>query len=103
MSKRRVAPRHLTPQTRAWWCGICREYELQSHHIKLLTLGAECLDRLGQVREILAREGLTSVTKSTGALHVHPLLKTEIELKTAFCRIMRELNLDDVEPPAEPF
>ena len=44
MSGRR-APQHLSRATGAWWHEVVREYELDEHHIRLLTLAAEAWDR----------------------------------------------------------
>ena len=35
------APRHLSPATKAWWKTVCSEYEMQSHHLRLLQNAAE--------------------------------------------------------------
>jgi hypothetical protein len=33
-------PKHLRPATKAWFSSVLGEYQLESHHIRLLTLAA---------------------------------------------------------------
>ena len=37
-------PKHLKAGTRKWWATVVREYELEEHHLRLLTLPAETED-----------------------------------------------------------
>jgi P27 family predicted phage terminase small subunit len=92
------APKHLRPATRKWWIDVVSTWRLEEHHIKLLTLAGLSWDRVEQARELIAKEGLTVKTKD-GGCRVHPAVKIEAEAKIAFCRCLRELDLD-VEPPA---
>ena len=39
-----LAPKHLKAATRAWFDQICREYELESQHLRILQLAAESWD-----------------------------------------------------------
>jgi len=50
-------------------------------------------DRLQEVRAILATENLTVMTERTKAVHVHPLLKVETELRRQFASIWGQLSL----------
>ena len=54
-----TAPSHLRKETKAWFLDVLQEYELEEHHIKLLTLAAESWDRAAQAREAIAEHGLT--------------------------------------------
>jgi hypothetical protein len=61
------------------------------------------LDRADQAREVVAHEGMTSKTESTGAIHVHPLIKVESEGRRQFSRLWEQLSLvyqnqDEPEP-----
>jgi P27 family predicted phage terminase small subunit len=93
------APRHLRADTRRWWETVIGTWRLEEHHVKLLTLAATSWDRVEQARALIAKEGLTVPTKD-GGCRAHPAVKIEAEAKIAFCRCLRELDLD-VEPPAE--
>ena len=95
------APSHLRPATRRWWVDVVRSYELEEHHVKLLTAAAECWDRLVQARELLAAEGI--VTKDRfGCPRKHPAIGIEENARTGFARLVRELGLDVDGPNDAP-
>ncbi len=87
------APRHLRRATRAWWNSVLRDYELDPHHVYLLTLAGECLDREAQAREAIEKDGPYHKNRH-GELKPHPALQTERDCKALFARLVRELNLD---------
>jgi P27 family predicted phage terminase small subunit len=93
------APKHLRKETRQWFNAVQRGWELEEHHIKILTAAAECWDRLQMARETIARDGMTTPTRD-GGLKGHPCLAVERDCRIAFARLLRELQLD-VEPPEE--
>ncbi len=77
-------------------------YELEPHHIRLLTLAAESWDRCEQSREILADEGLTFEDRF-GQPKSRPEVAVERDSRLAFARLIRELALDgEVEPVRVP-
>lgn len=92
-------PKHLRAQTRRWWSGIVADYDLESHHLRLLTLAAEAWDRGEEAREILATEGLTYDDRF-GQPRARPEVAIERDSRIAFARMLRELALD-VAPPEE--
>ena len=94
------APSHLAAPTRAWWDEVLKDYELESHHLRLLQLAGECWDRTQQAREILAKDGLT-VPTADGGIKAHPAVAIERDARTAFARLVRELDLDCGEPTKE--
>lgn len=94
------APKHLKPSTKKWYRQILEDYELESHHIKILTLAAEAWDRCQQAREILDKEGLTYIDRF-GQPRARPEVAVERDSRIAFARLVRELCLD-VDPPEEP-
>ena len=53
------APEHLKQTTAEWWESVSSEYDLEPHHLRLLTLAAECWDRCQQAREAIAEHGTT--------------------------------------------
>lgn len=100
------APSHLRPETRRWWAQIASEWQLEPHHLQLLTLAAEALDRATEAREAIRADGAYTRSAS-GVLRKHPGLSVERDSMVTFARLMRELNLDgdpapDVRPPRPP-
>ena len=92
------APDFLQPPTRAWWTSVCERWELEPHHIRLLTMAAVAWDRHEEARALLARDGLVTDTKA-GGLRCHPAAKIESDCRLQFARLIRELDLD-LEAPA---
>ncbi len=92
------APLHLKASTRRWWASVCREYALEGHHVRLLTLAAEQWDRCVEARERLAADG-SYIEDRFHQLKEHPGVKVEHDSALAFARLLRELDLD-VDPPA---
>ena len=95
----RRAPAHLQPDTRGWWRDVVSRWELEEHHVRLLTLAAEAWDRGQEARERIARDGLT-VPTATGGQKLSPLVRIEQMAAITFARVLRELDLD-LEPPAQ--
>jgi len=101
MSHDKEAPRppdHLEAATAAWWSAVISDYDLEPHHIRLLTLAAEAWDRGQQARRIIAAEGLTFVDRFSQP-KTRPEVSIERDSRLAFARLVRELCLDAVEPP----
>jgi len=93
------APKHLRKETREWWGDVSNRYELEPHHLRLLTLAAEAWDRGQQARETINKTGAFFTTR-TGMVKAHPAIAVERDSRIAFARLIRELALD-VEPPTE--
>lgn len=100
MSKPKSPP-HLAPATRRWWLAVHRDYTLEEHHTRLLTLAAEAFDRAVQARELIARDGLT-VPTADGSVKAHPAVAIERDSRLAFSRLLRELDLDAGAPSEAP-
>jgi phage terminase small subunit len=97
-------PTHLQPTTKKWFGDVVKEFDLEQHHIRLLTLAAEAWDRAVQARESLATNGLTFVDRF-GCPHARPEVAIERDSRVAFARLLRELALDVSAPetPRPPF
>jgi phage terminase small subunit len=93
------SPAHLKAATRRWWTAVASRWELEEHHLRLLTRAAECWDRGEQARKQIDREGLTTPTREGGA-KLHPAVRVESDCRLAFARLIRELDLD-LDPPVE--
>jgi phage terminase small subunit len=93
-------PKHLQPATKRWFLQVVESYELEEHHLRLLTLAGESWDRCVAAREIIDREGLTFVDRF-GCPRARPEIAIERDSKIGFARLVRELDLD-VEAPVSP-
>ncbi len=92
-------PKHLKPATQEWFASVMRDYELQEHHIRLLTLAGEAWDRGQAAREAVEEHGLTFLDRFK-APHARPEIAIERDARIGFARLLRELCLD-IDPPAE--
>ena len=86
-------PAHLRPATKRWFAHVCEVYDLEEHHARLLTLAGESWDRCEQARIALAKDGLTYLDRF-GAPRSRPEIAVERDSRTAFSRLIRELDLD---------
>jgi phage terminase small subunit len=75
------------------------EFVLESHHLHLLVLACEALDRAAQAREAIAEHGPVFVDRY-GQPRARPEVQIERDSRIAFARLLRELALD-VEGPSE--
>ena len=92
------APAHLDPATARWWRAVLREYALEDHHVRLLTLAGEAWDRTQQARAALQQHGLT-FEDASGNPRPRPEVAIERDSRTAFARLIRELDLDHTTLP----
>ena len=93
------APKHLQKETREWWAVVDKDYALEDHHRRLLTLAGESWDRCQQAREALTKLGLTYNDRFNQP-RSRPEVAIERDCRLAFARLLRELNLD-IESPSE--
>lgn len=93
-------PGHLRPATRRWFRQVGDSYSLEPHHLRLLQLAGEAWDRAEQAREALAEHGMI-FTDRFGCPRSRPEIAIERDSRTAFARLLRELDLD-VDPPPSP-
>jgi P27 family predicted phage terminase small subunit len=93
------APKHLRAPTRRWWDEVVGEFDLESHHLRILQSAAEAWDRCQSAREVIDREGMTFDDRF-GQPKPRPEIAIERDSRIAFARLLRELALD-VDPPAD--
>src|SRR5450759_1027200 len=98
MSSTGRAPRHLSEPARRLYSEIVSSYELESHHLAILTKALEALDRADQARREIGAGPLTVETRF-GELKCHPLLAIERDNRAQFGALMRQLGLDIDGPP----
>ncbi len=103
MNKNKKAPEHLREDTAKWWEQVATGYELEAHHLRLLTLAAEAWDRCQQAREAIESHGLTFNDRFDQP-RPRPEVSVERDNRIAFARLLRELALDvpDVEEVRPP-
>ena len=94
------APKHLRPATKRWFNHVTAEWSLEQHHIKLLIAAAESWDRMAEAREAIANKGLIFQDRF-GTPRARPEVSIERDSRTAFARLIRELDLD-IDEPARP-
>lgn len=87
-------PRHLRAGTKKWIRQILDDYELESHHLKILISAAETWDRILQARERIQKEGAYYKDR-WGCPKSHPALADERNNRVVFTRLLRELNLSE--------
>ncbi|MDX3928696.1 MAG: hypothetical protein QHC90_23185 [Shinella sp.] len=92
-------PPHLRKTTAKWWKSVLVEYDLEPHHVRLLTLAAEAWDRGQAAREVIDAEGMTFDDRF-GQPKARPEIAIERDSRIGFARLIRELGLD-IEAPAE--
>jgi phage terminase small subunit len=99
-----VPPKDLTPETARWWSDVVATYQLQPHHVRLLTLAARTWDRGETARQALRKHGMTYTDKH-GVKRPAPEATIEKNCAISFARLLRELRLDsapdddDARPP----
>ena len=91
-------PKYLRPTTRKWWRSVVTEWDLDEHHVRLLTLTCEAWDRGQEARQTLRRAG-TYFKDRFGKPKQHPAVAVERDSRVAFARLLRELDLDTQPPP----
>jgi phage terminase small subunit len=88
---------HLQSATRKWFQQICRDFALESHHLRILLVAAEMWDRSVSARDSIAEHGLM-IEDRYGCLKANPACELERSSKTLFLKAVRELGLDVTEP-----
>ena len=92
-------PKELRSETKRWWRQIVSDYELESHHLRLLTLAGLAWDRAQQATEEIKATG-AYVLDRYGCPKQHPALAIEMNNRVLFARMLRELALDVSSPGA---
>lgn len=91
-------PSHLTEEAAGWWRNVTADYDFEPHHLRLLQAACEAWDRMQQAREAVAADGIT-FKAANGDLKANPAVAIERDARTAFARLVRELDLDASAPP----
>jgi P27 family predicted phage terminase small subunit len=91
-------PRELSRESRALWRVVVAEYNLESHHLALLRLALEALDRASKAQAILEREGLMLLDRFDQP-KAHPMVAVRRDAEISTARLWRELQLDAEAAP----
>jgi len=94
---------YLSDPIRDWMKGIQDEYNLESHHEKILLAAAQAWQQMIEALETVKNEG-SFFEDWRGQPRVHPAVGVARDSRIAFLRSMRELGLDlekpsDTRPP----
>ncbi|MDQ2086489.1 P27 family phage terminase small subunit [Herbivorax sp. ANBcel31] len=92
-------PIHLSRDMKKFYRSVLADFNLESHHLILLTKACENLDRAEQARLEVEKDGLTTVDRY-GSKKPHPCVKIEIDCKNSARLLLRELGLD-LEPAGD--
>ena len=92
-------PPHLSASTKLWFASVIADYELEPHHVRLLTKCAESWDLSEKARQAIEKEGMT-YTDRFGSPRARPEVAIMRDAKISFCRILRDLDID-VSTPSE--
>jgi len=101
VAKSPKTPPHLRPETQKWFKSVLADFDLDGHHVRLLTLAAEALDQAKTAREVLDRDGQT-YTDRFGQPKARPEVDILQNARISFARLIRELALDGVDAPEAP-
>jgi P27 family predicted phage terminase small subunit len=96
-SKGPRAPQHLSKAQRELWREVVERYELATHHLRVLRLACEALDRCEEARRAVERDGIVYHDRF-GQPREHPMLKVERDSRASAGKLIRELALDGVQP-----
>ena len=96
------APAHLRAATARWWIAVQKDFDLEPHHVRLLTLAATAWDRAEAAREVIGRvhpdtEPALAMLKSEGFSYQGYVdifdAGRAIEAETAKIRAIRDSQL----------
>jgi phage terminase small subunit len=86
-------PDGLADKTRRLWCAETASRTRSAGRLMLLEQLCHALDRAAEFRLVVERDGATSVTERTGAIHIHPLVKAEQVERALVARLAAQLGL----------
>ncbi len=95
-----TAPTHLSDKAKSFYRETVEGFDLEPHHVKLLTLACEALDESDSCRAAITAGGLMLADRF-GKPIPHPLLAPGQAARNQFERLLRALGLD-LDAPTEP-
>jgi phage terminase small subunit len=92
---------HLSKDSAAFFKRTVALFELDEHHLKLLTLACESFDRAVQARKLIEKDGLTFIDRH-GSIKPHAAVAIEKDSRIAFARLVREIGMDVADSESRP-
>jgi len=86
-------PKHLSERSKKLWRDVVPRRARSPERLTLVQTALEALDRAEVARVKVEAEGLTCTTKTTGAVHLNPLIRIEREARQLFLRCWTDLAL----------
>lgn len=83
----------VSERAQALWREVVPRRAVSPERLALLQVALEALDRADAATAVIEQEGMVTTTKTTGAVHIHPLVKVERESRQLFARCWREMGL----------
>ena len=93
MESNHEPPEHLSNRAATLWRDVVPRRAKSPGRIAIVQAALESLDRADTARAAVEVAGMTTTTKTTGAVHVHPLVKVERESRSQFTKLWGSLNL----------
>jgi len=94
MAKWPEPPDHLSNRSKGLWKELVGTRAASPGRLTMFQTALEALDRADHAWKQLEKEGLITKTKTTGAVHVHPLVKVERENRALFARLWEKLGFE---------
>lgn len=98
--KNMYVPDYLQERGRKLWQDVLETYELSKHEQAVLLEACNTVDLIDKMRRALKRDGMTS-KGSMGQLVVHPFVAEIRQQRALLDRLIKSLNLPDIEEEAE--
>lgn len=86
-------PAHLSGRAKGLWSELVGTRVRSPGRVALFQAALEALDRADEARATVTTEGMVSITKTSGVVHMHPLLRVEREARGQFAKIWSDLRL----------
>jgi phage terminase small subunit len=87
------APEGLSSRAATLWAELVPRVVKGPGRLALLEEALRARDRADECRALIAAQGLVTITKRTGAFHVHPLVKAEKDARAVFAKLAGLLRL----------
>ena len=88
-------PSHLSPESKAFWHDIVKDYDFSGDIAgqKILRVALESFDRSQAAREQISKDGMTILDKFS-QIKQHPLISCERDSRAGFLAGLKQLGLE---------